>query len=180
MEWGVDQQTAFQYLKDALIDTAVLRVADPMKPYILQTDASEEGLGAVLSQVDAQGEEHPVAFTSRKLLPWEMNYSTIEKECLAIVWVLKFFNTYLYGQTFTIETDHQPSSWLHRTKNSNARLTRWALAIQPYQFEIKHRQGQENGNADGLSHGALATDCCEMTAKSSDNTHDRHREGEGM
>ena len=72
-------------MKDALIDTAVLRVADPTKPYILQTDASERGLGAVLSQVDAQGEEHPVAFTSRKLLLREMNYSTIEKECLAIV-----------------------------------------------------------------------------------------------
>ena len=58
---------------------AVLRVANPTKPYILQTDASERGLGVVLSQVDAQGEEHPVAFTSRKLLPQEMNYSTIEK-----------------------------------------------------------------------------------------------------
>ena len=180
MEWGVAQQTAFQRLKDALIDTAVLRVADPTKPYILQTDASERGLGAVLSQVDAQGEEHPVAFTSRKLLPQEMNYSTIEKECLAIVWALKFFNTYLYGQAFTIEIDHQPLSWLHRMKNSNARLTRWALAIQPYQFEIKHRRGQENGNADGLSRGALAIDCCEMTPISSDDTHDRHREGEGM
>ena len=180
VEWGAAQQTAFQHLKDVLIDTPVLRVADPTKPYILQTDASERGLGAVLSQVDRRGEEHPVAFASRKLLPREMNYSTIEKECLAIVWALKFFNTYLYGQVFTIETDHQPLSWLHRMKSSNARLTRWALAIQPYQFEIKHRRGQENGNADGLSRGALAIDCCEMTAISSDETHDPHREGEGM
>ena len=79
MEWSVAQQTTFQHLKDALIVKAVLRVANPTKPYILQTDASERGLGVVLSQVDAQGEEHPVAFTSRKLLPREMNYSTIEK-----------------------------------------------------------------------------------------------------
>ena len=141
MEWGAAQQTAFQHLKDVLIDTPVLRVADPTKSYILQTNASERGLGAVLSQLEGQGEEHPVAFASRKLLPREMNYSTIEKECLAIVWALKFFNTYLYGQVFTIETNHQPLSWLHHMKNSNARLTRWALAILPYQFEVKHRRG---------------------------------------
>ena len=87
MEWGVAQQTAFQHLKDVLIDTAVLRVANPMKPYIVQTDASERGLGAVLSKVDAQGEEHPVAFTSRKLLPREINYSTREgmpSHCMGI------------------------------------------------------------------------------------------------
>ena len=117
MEWGAAQQTAFQHLKDVLIDTPVLRAADPTKSYILQTDTLERGLGAVLSQLDGQGEEHPVAFTSRKLLPREMNYSTIEKECLAIVWALKFFNTYLYGQVFTIETNHQPLSWLCRMKN---------------------------------------------------------------
>ena len=65
-------------------------------------------------------------------------------------------------------------------EKSNARLTRWALAIQPHQFEDKHRRGQENGNADGLSRGALAIDCREMTAMSSDETHDPHREEEGM
>ena len=70
--------------------------------------------------MDGKGEEHPVVFTSRKLLP---SYSTIENEFLAIVWALKFLNTYLYGQTFTIETDHQPLSWLHRMRNSNAQLT---------------------------------------------------------
>ena len=158
----------------------VLRVVDPTKAYVLQTDASERGLGAVLSQRDQKGEEHPVAFTSRKLLPREMNYSTIEKECLAIVWALKFFHTYLYGQPFTIETDHQPLSWLHRMRNSNARLTRWALDIQPYHFEIKHRRGQDNGNADGLSRGAISMDGGKMTAINSDETHGRHREGEGM
>ena len=151
VDWGIPQETAFQRLKELLIEMPVLRVADPTKPYLLQTDASERGLGAVLSQMDGKGEEHPVAFTSRKLLPREMHYSTIEKECLAIVWALKFFHTYFYGQTFTIETDHQPLSWLHRFRNSNARLTRWALAIQPCHSEINHRRGQYNGNADELS-----------------------------
>ena len=91
----------------SLMETPVLLVADPEKPYTLQTDASDRGLGAVLSQVGDKGEEHPVAYASRKLLPREVNYSTIEKECLAVIWALKFFHVYLYGQPFAIQTDHQ-------------------------------------------------------------------------
>ena len=96
-----------------------------------------------------------MAFASRKFLPREKNYSVIEKECLAIVWSLQVFHVYLYGQKFTIETDHQPLSWLERMKNNNQRLTRWALAVQPYCFEICHHSGHKNGNADGLSRGLL-------------------------
>jgi len=99
-----------------------------------QTDASEQGLGAVLSQLEDGEEEHPVAFTSRKLMPREKNYSTIEKECLAIVCSLQVFHVYLYGQKFSIETDHQPLSWLRCMKNANQWLTRCALAVQPYCF----------------------------------------------
>lgn len=102
----------------------VLKVADPSKPFTLQTDASEVGLGAVMSQKADDGMEHPVAYGSKKQLLREVNYATIEKECLAIVWALRFFYTYLYGQSFTIETDHQSLSWLHRMKNTNSRLIR--------------------------------------------------------
>ena len=133
----------------------ILKVVDPTKPCVLQTDASEQGLGAVLSQTTKNGEEYPVAFASRKFLPREKNYSVIEKECLAIVWSLQVFHVYLYGQEFCIETDHQPLSWLERMKNSNQRLTRWALAVQPYRFKMSHRPGSKNGNADGLSRGPL-------------------------
>ena len=87
----------------------VLKVVEPDKPYILQTDASDLGLGAVLSQLK-DGEEHPVSFASRKLLPREKNYLIIEKECLDIVWSLQVFYVCLFGQRFTIETDHQPLS----------------------------------------------------------------------
>jgi hypothetical protein len=128
----------------------VLRVVDPSKAYILQTDASDLGLGAVLSQIQ-DGEEHPIAFASRKLSPAEKKYSVVEKECLAIVWALKNFHQYLFGVQFTIETDHQPLRWLQQMRNANNRLTRWALAIQPYHFEMQHRPGRENGNADSLS-----------------------------
>ena len=135
-----------------------MQVADPAKPYILQTDASDRGLGAVLSQREPLGEEHPVALVSRKLLPTETKYSTIEKECLAIVWALQFFPVYLYGQSFTIQTEQQPLAWLQRIKNTNPRLTRWAIVVQPYGFSIVHRSGAANTNADGLSRGALPVD----------------------
>ena len=154
----MNQENAFQKLKLLLIQTPILKVANPSASYILQTDASDRGLGAVLSQADEEVEEHPVAFASRKLLPREMNYSVIEKECLAIVWALSVFHTYLYGQSFIIQTDHQPLSWLQRMKNSNARLTRWALSLQPFYCGMQHRSGEKNGNADGLSRGALAND----------------------
>ena len=151
VRWNQECETSFKNLKDALLQKPVLGVADPTKPFVLQTDASNYGLGAVLSQMGDDGCEHPVAFASRKLLPREIQYATIEKECLAIVWALKRFHVYLYGQKFTVETDHKPLSWLNRMKDNNARLTRWALLIQPYQFELEYRKGCDNANADGLS-----------------------------
>ena len=87
VKWTDNCEVAFCKLKELLVSPPVLKVVEPDKPYILQTDASELGLGAVLSQLK-DDEEHPVAFASRKLLPREKNYSVIEKECLAIVWSL--------------------------------------------------------------------------------------------
>lgn len=92
VDWGDKQEVAFQQLKHLITSAPVLRVADPTKPYILQTDASDLGLGAVLSQEDEQLEENPVTFASHKLLPHEMRRSMIEKECLAMVWALQFFH----------------------------------------------------------------------------------------
>jgi len=126
VKWSAKCEEAFCKLKELLVTPPILRVAEPSKPYILQTDASEKGLGAVLSQTTQDGKEHPIAFASRKLLPREKNYSVIEKECLGIVWALQVFYVYLCGQEFCIKTDHQPLSWLDLMKNSNQHLTRWA------------------------------------------------------
>ena len=119
--------------------------------FILQTDASERGIVAVLSQYDQEGTEHPVAFNSRKLLPREVRYSTIEKECLAIKAATHHFRVYLLGRMFTIQTDHRALEWLDRLKDNNARLTRWSLALQPYHFVVRYQAGTANNNADGLS-----------------------------
>ena len=155
VDWGADQEDAFKSLKDHLTHSPVLAVADPSVPFVLQTDASDRGIGAVLSQLNKEGQEHPVAYASRKLLPRETHYAVVEKECLAIVWAVGTFHTYLYGQTFVLQTDHQPLTWLQRMKSANGRLTRWALTLQPYRFRLEYRNGTDNGNADGLSRGPL-------------------------
>ena len=99
------------------------------RPFILQTDASEVGVGAVLSQTDTKGYDHPVAYFSRKLLPREQKYATIEKECLVIKLGIKAFQVYLLGKEFTIQTDHRALQWLTRFKDNNSQLMRWSLAM---------------------------------------------------
>ena len=155
VEWDSECEKVFKELKIQLCSAPVLRTPDFGVPFILQTDASDCGLGAVLSQMDASGEEHPVAYYSRKLAPREKNYATIEKECLSIKAAIQNFRVYLVGAKFTVVTDHKALKWLNTMKDNNPRLTRWYLFLQPYQFEVEHRSGKLNGNADALSRGSL-------------------------
>ena len=97
------------------------------------------------------GEEHSVAYRSRKLLPREQKYLAIEKEALTIVSGIKHYRTYLEGTEFQVETDHDPLSRLSNLKDSHERLAGWALTMQPYCFTIVHRSGTANADADGLS-----------------------------
>ncbi len=107
----------------------------------------------MLNQMGDNRVEHPIAYTSHKLKPRETWYSTIEKECLAIVWAINFFKTFLYGQGFTLFTDHNALTWLNTKKNSNSRLTCWALVLQDAKFKIHHQPGSQHKNVDGLSRG---------------------------
>ena len=104
--WSEECGSAFGKPKNYLCYEPILRSPDSDK-FILQTDASDRGIGAVLTQHDAEGNEHPVAFYSRKLLPREQRYSTIKKECLAIKAATHTFRVYLLGKKFTIQTDHR-------------------------------------------------------------------------
>ncbi|KAK7114495.1 hypothetical protein V1264_000550 [Littorina saxatilis] len=119
-------------------------------PYVVRTDASDRGMGAVLLQDQGKGLQ-PVAYASKKLNSAEQNYATVEKECLATVWGIQKFERYLYGRHFVLETDHQPLQYLQRMKPTNARLMRWALQLQPYDFTIKVIPGKDNVGADYLS-----------------------------
>ena len=149
--WTSDCEESFKTLKEKLCSQPILTSPDFTKEFILQTDASAWGIGAVLSQQDNDNIEHPIAYYSRKLLPRETRYSTIEKECLAIKAATHHFRVYLLGRKFTIQTDHRALEWLDRLKDNNARLTRWSLALQPYDFQVRYRAGHSNGNADVLS-----------------------------
>jgi hypothetical protein len=152
--WGEAQENAFQSLKRYVCSPPILRLANVHEPFILQTDASCDGIGAILLQ-EEEGVRHPVAFASKKLLPRERNYSTIEREALAIVWGVRKFENYLYGRHFFLETDHHPLQYLLKAKYSNGRLMRWALALQPYRFTITAIKGSENVGADFLSRHAF-------------------------
>ena len=146
-----DAESSFDALKEFLCAAPILKSPDFTRQFILQTDASDRGIGAVLSQLDEQGIDHPVAYYSKKLLP---RYSTVEKECLAIKQGIQAFRVYLEGKKFTIQTDHRAFVWLNKLKDKNSRLTHWSLSLQPYQFEVLHRVGTANGNADALSRAA--------------------------
>ena len=151
INWSHEMEEAFQQIKDSLTSNPVLSSPDTQKPFCLQTDASGIGIGAVLSQQGTDGAEHPVAYYSRKLLPRETRYTVSEQECLAVVEAIKHFKVYLTGAEFTVMTDHSSLIYLDKLKDENGRLTRWALALQPYMFKVYHRPGKCNANADGLS-----------------------------
>ena len=105
----------------------------------------------MLSQVGESGEDKPVAYFSKKLLTREENYSTVEKECLAIKLATQAVRVYLLGRPFVVQTDHRALEWLDRVKENNSRLSRWSLAMQPFQFTVEYRPGRGNANADSLS-----------------------------
>jgi len=156
--WDEARERAFQELKKRISEPPILRLPDVKQTFILQTDASHIGIGAVLLQEDSAGEKRPIAFASRKLQPRECRYSTIERECLAIVWGITKFQEYLYGSEFLLETDHQPLQYLRQAKFQNGRLMRWALTLQPYRFLLRAIRGRDNVGADCLSRNPLDDD----------------------
>ena len=148
--WDEDCDRSFQRLRDILCSKPIVVMPDSNKQFILRTDASERGVGAVLMQEGENG-VHPIAYASRKLTKSEANYSTIEKECLGVVWGVRKFEPYLFGTHFVIETDHQPLQYLRKSKTENGRLMRWAIQLQQYQFTVRVIPGTENIGADYLS-----------------------------
>ena len=150
VRWQEEQENAFNALIQELGKSPILCLPNFERQFILRTDASDVGIGAVLLQ--EKGEyKLPVAYASKKLLDRETQYSVIEKECYAIVWAVKKFMSYLYGREFVLETDHRPLVYLNTAKVANARLMRWALALQPFKFRLENIKGKENVGADFLS-----------------------------
>ena len=141
---------AFEQLRTALISHPVLTSPEEEKPFTLHTDASGIGIGTVLSQ-EIDGTDKPITYYSRRLKPAEARYLVTKQVCLAVVEAVRHFRVYLSGRPFTVVTDHRSLVYLHAMKDENGRLTRWALALQPYLFEVQHRPGVRHQNVDGLS-----------------------------
>jgi transposase InsO family protein len=149
--WLDLQQKAFDALKAALTSESVLAHPEFDKPFILSCDASNYAISAILSQ-DHNGKERPLSFASRILNQHEINYSTTEKELLAVVFGVRTHRCFLYGRKFKIITDHAALKWLITVKNHQcARLNRWVLKLAEYDFDIQHRPGKKHVNADVLS-----------------------------
>lgn len=137
---------SFELCKQLLTNAPILKYPDFNKPFTLTTDASNVAVGGVLSQ-----NHRPIGYYSRTLNSAEKNYSTIEKELLAIINCSKHFRPYLFGQKFTVETDHNPLVWLSKIKEPNSRLVRWRLKLEEFDFNVVYKRGLENKVADALS-----------------------------
>lgn len=148
--WDESQETAFNHFKSILTTEPILQYPNWKEPFVLTTDASNFAIGAILSQGPV-GKDLPIAYASRTLNKAETSYSTSEKELLAIVWAVKHFRPYLYGQKFKIVCDHRPLTWLFNCKDASSRLVRWRLKLEEYDYEIVFKPGRINSNADALS-----------------------------
>jgi len=155
--WTAEQQNSFQLLKEKLTTAPVLNYPDFQEEFLVTTDASDFAIGAVLSQGPV-GQDRPLAYASRILCKAEQNYNTTEKELLAIVWAVKYFRPYLYGTKFKIITDHRPLVWLFNVTDPGSRLIRWRLKLEEYDYEIIHKAGKGNTNADALSRNPIPDD----------------------
>ena len=160
-DWTEDCDKAFTGLKEALLNANLLafpQFGQEAPSFILATDASDSGLGGWLSQ-EIDGERRPISFFSRTLTTAEANYSTIEKEALAIVACIRAFHYYLHGRSFILESDHAPLKYVlsasQRGRVQNTRLERWKLALQALDMQIRYIAGPKNIVADSLSRGPI-------------------------
>ncbi|XP_071487443.1 uncharacterized protein [Diadema antillarum] len=150
IRWDESHEQAFCTLRDRLVDFPILRLPDDDKEFVLRTDASDVGLGAVLMQ-ESEGKYFPISYASRKLLQRERVYPIVERECLALAWAVRKFSYFLYGRAFQLQTDHYPLAYLTHARMQNPRVMRWALALQAYQYRVQVIKGSENVGADYLS-----------------------------
>ena len=149
--WHDSQEKSFQELKRALTNAPILAFPDYSAPFVLYTDASGTGIGAVLMQQDARGKNHVLAYASRTLNTAESNYSVTHLETLAVVWSLKHFRDIVLGYPITVFTDHAAVTELFKGHNLTGKLARWYLTIQEFNPTFKYLPGKANVVADALS-----------------------------
>lgn len=156
-KWTEACQRSFDELKQKLASAPVLMqpdldaAHDGTNPFVIHTDASSLGLGAVLSQKDAQGNLHPIAYASKGCSAAEQRYGITDLEAAALIFGLRKFRVFIYGTRVIVRTDHQPLTALCNQEQPSARMMRWVMEMQEYQLKIEYIKGNTNAGADGLS-----------------------------
>ena len=150
LQWDTSCQLAFDTLKQKLITPPILAYPDFSSPFLVYSDASNTAIGGVLGQIQHK-KEVVISYWSRQLTKAEKNYSTIEREALAVVSTIKEFYPYVYGFSFKLITDHNPLISLRSLKDVGGRLSRWIMYLQQFNFEVQFRAGKEHTNAKALS-----------------------------
>ncbi len=157
-KWEDDCQKAFETLKKLLTTAPVLAYPRLNDSFILETDASILGLGAILSQCQPDGSVHPVAYASRSLNQAERNYGITELETLAVVWAATHFQAYLYGNKVTVYSDHSAVKAVLKAPNPSGKHARWWTRVYGSgisEVDIVYRPGKNCANADALSRSPL-------------------------
>ncbi|GBG89947.1 hypothetical protein CBR_g50037 [Chara braunii] len=149
--WTPECEVEFQALKEALTSAPVLARADPTRPFALYTDWQPQAISTVLTQHGADGREHVIEYASKTLSQAQANYEACKGECLAVVWGIQHFRPYLYDHNFVLIMDHQPLLSLRNNTDYTGTLGRWAVLLQDYDFDIRHRATRQHGKADGLT-----------------------------
>ena len=164
-KWKDTCQQAFDRLKDMVTSAPLLVFPDFSKRFILETDASGLGLGAILSQEQSDRLIAPIAYVSRTLQQHEANYGISELEALAVVWATKHFRVYLYGHPCDVYTDHEALQALLNTPHPSGKLARWGMALQELDLHLHYRPGKVNKNADALSRRPIQPQSIEITVE---------------
>jgi transposase InsO family protein len=148
-DWTLPCSLAFDEIKEAIATSTFLNIPDISKPYEIHTDASEEALGAALSQNGTDGQPLYLYFASKRLNPTQQRWSTGEREMFAIVWACETFERYIKGVPTTVWTDHKNLNWMSDT--TSGKTLRWAIRLQEFNLRIRWKPGKENAVADYLS-----------------------------
>ena len=169
-KWSSDCQTAFDALKESLTTTPILAYPRDDCEFLLDTDASDRAIGAVLSQIQ-DGKERVIAYYSKMLSSTERNYCVTRRELLAVVKATDHFRQYLLGRKFTVRSDHSSLQWLTNFATPENQLARWLEKLSEYDFKIVHRKGNLHGNADALSRPPCKKPscCCQLLPKVTSN-----------
>lgn len=163
LEWTKEADEAFVKMKTCLTTAPVMAIPDFTKKFVIQCDASNSGVGCVLTQGEGD-EERPIAFDGRKFRGAELNYDTTQKQCLAVLFAVEKFRPYVEGYEFDVYTDHSALTWLFNKQDLTGRLARWVLRLQQYNFRIHFRKGSQNIVPDAISRieslNVIETDSC--------------------